>query len=426
MRGTHSGAVILVFAMTASVYAGTVDGTVMNKTTGKPSAGDRVVLVDLGAGMAETATAITDLAGKYSLQSSGAGTYLIRVDHQGASYFIAAPQAGSPANITVYDVAAKLEEVRIDADMLLIEAGEGTLHVRERYLVRNASSPPRTQFSRNTFEIVLPEGAQLEEAAATCPGGMGTRTHLVPIAQKGHYSFNVPIQPDLGEKETMFEVAYHFTYNGRRTVTVHPVSPADHFVVYTAKGIEFTAKDDSRFKLAQEDARVETHVAMNARPEEEITFIISGEGKMPPDASTAEMRLGNSNASAASAGESIRASTGSPDPLAGSKGWLLGGAATVCFVVILFVLHRRGQAATVGVESASHASALSRHSDPVPVPVARSQSREESGELLDAVKEELFALEQDKVSGRVSPEEYAQTRAGLQAVLRRQLNSKSH
>jgi len=53
--------------------AATVTGTVTNKTTGKPSQGDTVVLVDVQAGMAEAARATTDAQGHYSLQSATAG-----------------------------------------------------------------------------------------------------------------------------------------------------------------------------------------------------------------------------------------------------------------------------------------------------------------------------------------------------------------
>ena len=269
---------------------------------------------------------------------------------------------------------------------------------------------------------MVPEGAQLDEAAATRPGGMGTRTHLVPLKQKRHYSFNVPIQPDLGQKETIFEVAYHYAYNGRHTLTVRPVSAADHFVVYTARGIDFAAKDDSRFKAVHEDARVETHVALNSHPGEEITFTISGEGKMPPDSSAAEMHFGTSNLIAASAVD-MRAPIGPSNSLADSKGWLLLGVTTLSIGICLVILHRRKQAAIVGVEQAQDAFNLSQSSELATVPDAPSPCpRKNSGVLLDTVKEELFALERDKVSGQLSPEEYARIRDGLEAVLRRALD----
>ena len=105
--------------------AATVSGTVTDKTTGKPAAGDAVVLVDVQAGMAEVAHATTDARGKYTLTLPGNSPYLIRVTHQGAGYFIAAPQGGGPGDIPVYDVAAKVQGVYIEADVIEVETENG-------------------------------------------------------------------------------------------------------------------------------------------------------------------------------------------------------------------------------------------------------------------------------------------------------------
>jgi len=47
------------------------------------------------AGMGEVAKATTDTNGHYSLSEPGSGPYLVRVTHQGAGYFIAAPEGGA-------------------------------------------------------------------------------------------------------------------------------------------------------------------------------------------------------------------------------------------------------------------------------------------------------------------------------------------
>src|ERR1035438_575219 len=87
----------------ALAQATTVTGTVTNKTTGKPAAGDPVVLVDVQAGMGEVAHATTDANGRYSLVEPGSSPYLVRVTHQGSPYFIAAPQGNTPGNVTLHD-----------------------------------------------------------------------------------------------------------------------------------------------------------------------------------------------------------------------------------------------------------------------------------------------------------------------------------
>src|ERR1700683_2844642 len=94
----------LIFA-NAGAQAASVNGTVTDRTTDKPAAGDPVVLLEPMSGMSEVGHATTDAQGRYSLTLPGASPYLVRVTHQGAEYFIPAPQGGGPGDISVYDVA---------------------------------------------------------------------------------------------------------------------------------------------------------------------------------------------------------------------------------------------------------------------------------------------------------------------------------
>ena len=334
-----------IFAVSLLLFAGlaeaaNVTGTVTNKTTGKPSQGDNVVLVDVQAGMADAATATTDAKGQYSLQlpagSSGSGAFLIRVTHQGAGYFIAAPQSGTGGDLTVYDVGAKVDGVAIDADMLLFEASAGSLRVQERYLVRNTSLPPRAQFSDKTFEIAIPPDAELDGASATRPGGLGTTTRLTPLGQKGHYAFNVPIQPDQGQKETLFEVQYHISYNSKYTFKPQLFMPADNFVVYVPKSMNFSNPSGAEFQAVQDDPRVTTNITKNVHPGQALAFTVSGEGQMPRDAQQrpgtspqAAMGMGgaasDNSAPASAPGGGIGNPIGTPDPLTRYKWWILGG-----------------------------------------------------------------------------------------------------
>ena len=183
-------------------HAASVTGTVTDKTTGKPAAGDTIVLVDVQAGMGEVATAKTDANGKYTLKEPGPGPYLVRVTHQGSPYFIAAPQGGAPGDIPVFDAAPKVQGVFIEADVLQFEAANGQLTVAERYFVHNNSTPPTTQFSTKSFEIVLPADAVVDGAEAQRPTGLPTSLKLDPDGPKGHYAFNFPIQPDDGERDS--------------------------------------------------------------------------------------------------------------------------------------------------------------------------------------------------------------------------------
>jgi hypothetical protein len=415
--------------------AATITGTVTNKTNGKPSAGDSVVLVDVQAGMADAATTTTDAKGHYSLESPGAGAYLIRAVHQGAAYFIAAPQGGGSGDIAVYDVAAKIDGIGIDADMILAEAAGGMLRVQERYLVRNNSLPPRAQFSSNTFEFVLPVDAVLDGASATRPGGLPTNTRPVPLGKNQHFTINIPIQPDQGEKETLFEVQYHLSYNGKTTFAPQPQMPADNLVVYVPKGMTFDGAKGASFQPAQEDPRVQTFVAKNIHPGQAVAFTLSGEGQMPREAQGAAMGqpagAGMGDAGAAETanrpGGGIGNPIDTPDPLSKYKWWILGGLALLLAAAAAYMLRKqRGLAGSVA-ESANDTAYDVRPARagaaPSAAPAASYSSQPADGNaaLLNSLKEELFALEREKVSGTISPQEYAEARAGLEAVLKRAL-----
>jgi len=431
---------LVTFALASLVLSGVaqaapVTGTVTNKTSNKPSAGDAVALIDVQAGMNEAANATTDSSGHYSLNAPGMGPYLIRVNHQGGTYFIAAPQAGGSGDVNVYDVAAKVDGVSIDADMILLEAAADTLRVHERFLVRNTSLPPKAQFSDNTFEVVLPPDAELDSASATRPGGLGTNTRLVPLAQKGHYTFNVPIQPDQGEKETLFEVLYHVPYNGHYTFTPHLQMPADNFVVYAAKGIDFSRAQGATFQSTQEDPRVQTFVAKGIHPGQAIAFTVSGEGQMPAEAQGAGMgpQAGMAGASGDSAspgntpGGGIGVPIDTPDPLTKYKWWILGALALLLIAAAAFLLKKPG-GDFLGKQGPAHDADFEPRATPAPsrpvqtAVVSDSAPATSKAVLLNILKDELFAIESEKLSGTLSQSEYAEIKTGLEAVLKRALN----
>jgi hypothetical protein len=435
---------LLFLGCGVAAQAVSITGTVMNKTTNRPSAGDTVVLVDVQAGMTEAASATTNGAGQYNFDAPGMGPYLIRVTHQGASYFIAAPQGGAPGNVTVYDVAAKVDGVTIDADMYLVEAAGGMMRVHQRFLVRNTSLPPKTQFSDNTFEVVLPDDAEIDSVSATRPGGLGTNTRLTPLSEKGHYTFNIPIQPDQDEKETLFEVQYHIAYDGKYTFHPRLQMPADNLVVYAAKGIDFKPAEGSSFQSTQEDPRVQTFIARNVRPGQAIGFSISGEGQMPADAQGSgtpqpggmgDSGSGGSNGIGNGPGGGLGPPIGSPDPLSKYKWWILTTLALLLVVAAGFLLRRRAEATATGLGKSDHLDAEATfapafpQAKPRPVSQATAHTTppaSANAAMLNLIKDEMFAIEREKLSGTLPLEEYAAIKAGLDALLRRALSAQEH
>src|SRR5260370_23062433 len=261
----------------ALAQAAQVTGTVTNKTTGKPAAGDTVVLVEPMAGMAEVAHSSVDAKGHYSLNRPSSNPALVKVTHQGADFFADVPQDGVVHEISVYDVSPKVEGVFIEADVLEIETDNGQLRVIERYFVHNSSMPPRTQWSPKSFEIVLPEDAVVASAQAQRPsaGSLPTSLKLQPNVPKGHYAFNFPIQPDEGEKDTQFQITYQVPYSGKFTFRPQVSLSAQNIGVLLPKGMTFAAGSGSVFQPIQQDPNIQTFVANNAVPSQRLEFTVA-------------------------------------------------------------------------------------------------------------------------------------------------------
>ncbi|MGP8174157.1 MAG: carboxypeptidase-like regulatory domain-containing protein [Terracidiphilus sp.] len=417
--------VLRIFALSllftgALAQAATVTGTVTDKTTNKPAAGDAVVLVDVQAGMGEVAHATTDAHGHYSLNEPGSGPYLVRVTHQGAGYFIAAPRGNAHGDIPVYDVAAKVQGVFIEADVLEVESQNGQLTVTERYFVRNTSSPPLTQWSARSFQIVVPFEAVIDGAEAQRPSGLPTSIKLDPDGPKGHYAFNFPIQPDDGEKDTLFQLSYHLPYaSGKFTFKAEETLPADNVAIILPKSMTFTPGSGTAFKSVPQDPGVQTFVAKNAIPGKAVEFTISGEGSIPREAQGAQAG-DNGTSDTSGPGSSVAGNQpgggignpiNTPDPLSKYKGWILGGLALLLAAAAAFLLRK-----PVGLPATGAAADTGTGAYPAFGSPAAKQAA-----LLNTLKEELFALESEKISGTIAPEEYAQVKAALETVLRRAL-----
>ncbi len=416
-------AVGLLFAGTL-VQAATVTGTVTDKTTAKPAGGDSVVLVEPMTGMSEVGNTTTNGQGRYTLDLPGSNPYLIRVTHQGAEYFIPAPQGGGTGDISVYDVSAKVNGVSIAEHVTGIETDNGQLRVVERYEIHNASTPPTTQWSQRSFEVILPQDAVMGDASAQRPGAgsLPTSVKLDPDGPKGHYSFNFPIQPDEGGKGTLFQVQYNLPYSsGKYSFHSLVTLPAATVWVVLPKSMTFAGGSGSGFESSPQDPSVQTFLTRDTAPGKTIDFSVSGTGSF-----VREEQGDNGGQEAGAPGNQPGGGIGepinTPDPLSKYKWWILGGLALLLAATAAFLLRKPvGVVAPAGV-AASTGVAVSALPPVHSAPGAGGSSlAAKNAALLNALKEELFALESEKIAGTLAPNEYAEQKAALETVLKRAL-----
>lgn len=432
-----------------SAFAASISGTVTNKTVNKPDAGDKVVLIQLQGGMRESSTTTTDAHGKFTLELPDAGPHLIRVDHQKAGYFHIAPPGTQSVDIDVYDVAEAVPGITTEANVMRFEADQQGLHVIQNYFVKNDSSPPRTQLSTHSYEIYLPEGAQIEGSAAMAPGGMPVSSSPVPLGDKGHYAFVFPIRPG----ETRFQVSYQLPYKGSYTYSERLATPAENVAVMLPKSIRFTPSAATAFQPINDDPAVQTLLAKNVPAAQPVEFTISGTGSMPREEQTGES--GGAQSAATSSGASDQPASpearsaaapssssttdtrpggglgnpiDTPDPLTKYRWWILGSLSLVLAAGAAFFLRAQpakptaAPAGAAGFALPSYPGAGSGAAgSPSPIGYSHPDGAPPGNALLAALKEELFALETERLEGKLAEADYAQHKAALETVLRRAL-----
>ena len=167
-------ALFAALALPVSLSAATISGTVTDRTTNKPAAGDTAVLLDLQQGMQESARTTIDAKGHYSFRvPDNAGMHLVQVEHQKASYYGPVPPNTAVVNVDVFDVTPKVDGLHLYADVSRMETDPQGLSVTESYFIRNQSKPPKTQLSTHSFEFYLPAGCRARRRDGDRPGRDG-------------------------------------------------------------------------------------------------------------------------------------------------------------------------------------------------------------------------------------------------------------
>jgi hypothetical protein len=321
--------------LNALATAATLKGTARNGTTGKPAAGDEVVLINLSeAGMDESARAQTDSAGRFSFTIADTQTpRLVRTIHQGVSYHKLAPAGATSVEVEVYDAATKLDGVTAIADVQRFQAEGETLQVIEQIAVRNASSPPRT-LSR-PFEIHLPPEAQIDSGMVQTGRGQPLKSMPLPGSEKGRYYFSSPLRPG----DTRFQVVYRLSYKGVAVIEPKSLYPLERFVIVLPNSMKFEPKTAKNFQPGFSKTGDIVQVASAVKPGQPLTFQISGAGTLSEIQRT-QPEKAQGGETAARPGGGLGAPIELPDPLQRDRWLILGGLALVLTAGAVFVGRR--------------------------------------------------------------------------------------
>jgi hypothetical protein len=423
----------------APAFAANVTGTITNRTTGKPSAGDTVAAVNMSVSMDEFTKATTDANGVFHIVVPDNAQIMFHVLHHGAEYFKVLPPHASTIQIDIYDAAAKIAGITSEAMVYRFstDASGQSLHVSENFFLKNDSAPPRTQFGVNTFDFYIPRSAQIVQSVASTPNGLPTNVKLSPMdAAAGHYGFTFPLRPG----ETLFQIIYTLPYSGTQPFSVKLAMPTGDVAVILPKSMQFDG--GNQFQPIEPDPQSDSQNfdAHTPAPDQPIQFTVSGTGTLPQrteDAQGSTQGATDQSPSATAPTQQSAASDtrpggglgipddpdGTNDPWAKYKWWIIGGLGLALAVGAGIML----KSTPSELPPAPRPQPASDITGPAgtyiePATAASTPPATASSTFLQGLKDELFALESERLSGKLTESEYAEQKAAFDTILRRVLN----
>jgi len=394
----------LISACSLAASAETIRGVVENGTTKKRAAGDEVVIKKIapGVGMEDVAKTKTNAKGEFSFDvPASQQPYVVWVQHQQVTYPKVAMTGSGPVAVQVFDASPAVNDITLQEHMIVLQtsAAGDSLKVDTLFTLNNQSSPPMTKNGQHTFDLYLPDNVKVEESTAQTAGSMALKTPVVPEAEKNKYFFGYPLRPG----KTQFHVTYSVPYSGKLDFDPRLTLPTDNMLVVTPASISFTPEDKAIY-TQKTDPQIPKSVALfaasNVNSKSKLAFEIQGTGELPREQAGGGEGGGQAQASNRPGG-GLGVPNEQPDPLRNGQ-WLFLGVLTVFLTAgAVYVYTAKPQPAMVAAK---------------PAKVGKNRS---GSALLEAMKEELFQLESDRLEGKISQQEYESSKAALDKTLQR-------
>jgi hypothetical protein len=252
-----------------------LDGTVINRTTGKPANNATVTLYKLGqAGPEALETVHTDAQGHFEIQQNPqGGPHNLQATYAGVTYAHVLPPGSPSAGVTleVYDSSKEPGAAKVGQHFLILQPGPGQMVIDEVYMYKNEGKTAYNDPGNGTLKFYLPPAAKgVVKVQAKGPGGMP----LTQLAQKTGkpdiYKIDFAIKPG----ETQFELSYMVPYTSPGRFGSKDVAGAPETLLVAPQGVEIKG-DGVEFTRQEPRSQAAIYTVKKARYE----FEISGEMK---------------------------------------------------------------------------------------------------------------------------------------------------
>ena len=426
--------------LATAANAGTVTGTVINRTTGKPQPNVVLDLLSPTQGMTELATATSDAQGHFSVtkDSLGMAPLLIRATFHDVSFNTFSPQGSPNVEVEVYDISKDPKAISVASHVVIFEPQEKKLVGAEEYAVQNNAQPPAAYFrTEGNFDFAIPENATLSQVSTTASMGMAVNQASIDKG-KGKYAIAFAFRPG----QTNVRLSYELPYaNKAATVKLPATYAGAKMLVVVPPGVTVTG--DGLTSAGQEQGMmVYTHEPLPAKGI--LTVSLSGVGAMPTGGDQAQAQgqgqgqgQGQEGNSRQDQGPEVIAA---PSRLNDFKWYLFAGLAALFAMGALLLSRKQVIVAPavpgegLPVPAAKAAKPAPAHPKPKKVapvvapaaPVAPASNHGAAAAQLDqhvnvsmdALKDQIFRLELRRQAGTISEEDYVREKARFDKMLR--------
>jgi hypothetical protein len=398
---------------TASVsFAGTVHGSVVNRSTGKPIPNTDVDLLSPAQGMALLATVKTDGQGQFTATNDaiGMGPVLIRATYQGVGFNAFLPPGRPQVDVEVFDVTKDPKTIVPASHVIVFQPRDGKLIGAEEYNVKNSSQPPVAYFrTEGNFEFAIPDKATLQNVTATGSLGMDVRQASIDKG-KGLYAIAYAFHPG----ETNIRLSYELPYPGNSaTLKLPAVYAGMRMLLVAPPGITLTGEGISAAGQEQ-GMNVFLHEPLAAKGS--LAISVSGVGSpQAAEASDGQGQQQGQEGNSRTQGQQVDVAPPRIDDLK----WPMLFGLVALFALGAILLSRKQIVVTPVAEQEDPAPAPSKKAAKAAKQQASVEAVKESvNASLDSLKEDVFRLELRKQAGTISEEEYAREKSRVEKLLR--------
>lgn len=199
----------IVFFLCAGTMIAAMDGTVFNKTTGKPQPGVTVNLLKPGAqGMQNIGSTVSDAQGHFLFEHDqpGGGPQLLQAQYEGVDYnqLMTPNLPTSGVELDIYQTTKSAAVAQVAQNMLIFEPAASLLNINQTVLVENQSNTTYYDPAQGGLRFYMPAGAAQVRVSVQGSQGMPLPRTAEKTDQPNVYKVDYAVKPG----QTEFDVSY--------------------------------------------------------------------------------------------------------------------------------------------------------------------------------------------------------------------------